>query len=285
MIANAICYWALSLPTVYVLTVVAGWGAVGVWVGYLPWMALTGLFFIHGFDAWCIGTGVVAGFVVMGVAIAPFLRKFGGFTVASYLGRRFDSRLLRNGFDRSQTERGRMTGLDVSLRLGLGLEGVIGDSGDGLVFASIGMRADSASTTKFLPSEVLNQGGGILAAVPARSGPSLRLRAPFLLVPGAHWHSMNRQMRWNGDFRGFPRFPARLCDGMTGRLRAWTGCLLILSARNFVISSDLAPINSGNSDFKIAKPSFTVESNSSKSSSAEVSGNSWSLNQFRKLIA
>jgi len=58
-------------------------------------VALTGLFFIHGFDAWCIGTGVVAGFVVMGVAIAPFLRKFGGFTVASYLGRRFDSRLLR----------------------------------------------------------------------------------------------------------------------------------------------------------------------------------------------
>jgi hypothetical protein len=95
-----------------------------------------------------------------------------------------DNRLLRNGFDRSQTERGRMTGLDVSLRLGLGLEGVIGDSGDGLVYASIGMRADSASTTKFLPSRVLSQGGGILAAVPARSGPSVRLRAPFFLVPG-----------------------------------------------------------------------------------------------------
>jgi hypothetical protein len=95
-----------------------------------------------------------------------------------------DSRLLRNGFDPSQHERGRLTGLDVSLRLGLGLEGVIGESGDGLVYASIGMRADSASSTKFLPSEVLSQGGGILAAVPARSGPSLRLRAPFFLVPG-----------------------------------------------------------------------------------------------------
>jgi hypothetical protein len=32
-----------------VLTVVAGWGAVGVWVGYLPWMALTGLFFLRRF--------------------------------------------------------------------------------------------------------------------------------------------------------------------------------------------------------------------------------------------
>lgn len=95
-----------------------------------------------------------------------------------------DSRMLRNGFDPAQNERGRMTGLDVSLRLGMGLEGVIGDSGDGLVYASIGMRADSASSTKFLPSQVLSQGGGILAAVPARSGPSLRLRAPFFLVPG-----------------------------------------------------------------------------------------------------
>ena len=46
MIANAICYWGLSLPTVYLLTVVADWGAVGVWVGYLPWMMLTGIFFL-----------------------------------------------------------------------------------------------------------------------------------------------------------------------------------------------------------------------------------------------
>lgn len=49
MIANAVCYWGLSLPTVYLLTVVAGWGALGVWVGYLPWMALTGLFFMWRF--------------------------------------------------------------------------------------------------------------------------------------------------------------------------------------------------------------------------------------------
>jgi hypothetical protein len=52
------------------------------------------------------------------------------------------------------------------------------------VYAALGMRADSASTNKFLPSSVLNQGGGILAAVPARTGLSLRLRAPFFLVPG-----------------------------------------------------------------------------------------------------
>jgi MATE family multidrug resistance protein len=49
MIANAICYWALSLPTVYLLAFVWEWGAVGVWLGYLPWMILTGLFFLARF--------------------------------------------------------------------------------------------------------------------------------------------------------------------------------------------------------------------------------------------
>jgi hypothetical protein len=95
-----------------------------------------------------------------------------------------DGRLANGGFVASQVERGRMSGLDVSLRLGLGLEGVVGESGDGLAFASVGLRADSASSNKFLPANQLTEGGGLLAAVPARTGPSLRLRAPFFLVPG-----------------------------------------------------------------------------------------------------
>jgi cation/acetate symporter len=58
-------------------------------------VALTGLFFIVGFDALCIVTAGLAGFVVMAVLLAPFIRKFGAFTLASYLGRRFDSRAVR----------------------------------------------------------------------------------------------------------------------------------------------------------------------------------------------
>jgi len=49
LIANAICYWGLSLPSVYVLTFPMGLGAVGMWLGYLPWMMLTGLFFLWRF--------------------------------------------------------------------------------------------------------------------------------------------------------------------------------------------------------------------------------------------
>jgi MATE family multidrug resistance protein len=49
LLANAACYWLLSLPTVYFLTFVVGLGAAGVWLGYLPWMILTGIFFLRRF--------------------------------------------------------------------------------------------------------------------------------------------------------------------------------------------------------------------------------------------
>ncbi len=58
-------------------------------------VALTGLFFLIGYDALFIGIGALGGFVIMAVLLAPFLRKFGAFTIPSYLGRRFESRPLR----------------------------------------------------------------------------------------------------------------------------------------------------------------------------------------------
>lgn len=58
-------------------------------------VAMTGLFFINGFDAWCFAIGVWAGFVVMALVVAPYFRKLGAYTVPSYLGRRLDNRLVR----------------------------------------------------------------------------------------------------------------------------------------------------------------------------------------------
>lgn len=58
-------------------------------------VVLTGMLFFAGFDALCLAIGALAGFVIMAVMLAPFLRKFGTFTVPSYLGRRFDSRVVR----------------------------------------------------------------------------------------------------------------------------------------------------------------------------------------------
>lgn len=64
-------------------------------IGATGIMALTGAIFISGFDALCIGLGIVAGFVVMAVMIAPFLRKAGAFTLPTFFGRRFESRVVR----------------------------------------------------------------------------------------------------------------------------------------------------------------------------------------------
>lgn len=58
-------------------------------------VALTGLFLIDGFDAWAFPVGLAAGATTMGVLTAPYLRKFGGATLPGFLGRRFESRLLR----------------------------------------------------------------------------------------------------------------------------------------------------------------------------------------------
>jgi cation/acetate symporter len=64
-------------------------------LGATGMVAMTGVFFLNGFDGWSIAIGVWTGFVVMALLIAPYLRKHGAYTVPSYLGRRLDSRLTR----------------------------------------------------------------------------------------------------------------------------------------------------------------------------------------------
>jgi cation/acetate symporter len=58
-------------------------------------LGLTGCLFVAGFDAFCLAIGWYAGLVFMGVLLVPFLRKFGAYTVPSFLGRRFESRIVR----------------------------------------------------------------------------------------------------------------------------------------------------------------------------------------------
>jgi hypothetical protein len=94
-----------------------------------------------------------------------------------------EGRLIDGGFVDSQKNGGAVAGLDLSFRAGFGLDGVMGESGDGLVFGSIGLRTDSPSTNKFKDNQGA-VGGNLGAAIPARSGLALRLRMPFYLIPG-----------------------------------------------------------------------------------------------------
>ena len=95
-----------------------------------------------------------------------------------------DVRLINGGYDSSVGDNGVIAGADLSLRAGLGLDGVIGESGDGLVFASLGVRGDTnSSNTLPISSPALDAAGGA-AAVRSRFGISSRLRMPFYVIPG-----------------------------------------------------------------------------------------------------
>lgn len=90
-----------QLPTEYFASgrrVPAFFGGLNVALGALGgtgMAALAGALFLIGFDALCIGVGMAGGLVCMAVLIVPYLRKFGSYSIPSYLGQRFDSSLLR----------------------------------------------------------------------------------------------------------------------------------------------------------------------------------------------
>ncbi len=78
------------VPAVFsgLMLALTAFGATGI-------MVIPGVLYAIGFDGLCIVIGGVGGFVVMATALAPYLRKFGAFTVPSYLGRRLRSRGVR----------------------------------------------------------------------------------------------------------------------------------------------------------------------------------------------
>jgi hypothetical protein len=96
-----------------------------------------------------------------------------------------DARRVDGGFASGQSAEGWMSGLDLSVRFGLGLDGVMNDGGDGLAFASLGLRSDSPSTNKISDTtRTAASSGNLSAAIPARTGISTRFRMPFYLLPG-----------------------------------------------------------------------------------------------------
>lgn len=63
--------------------------------GSVGLVAITGALFAVGFDALAIGAGFCLGLLLMAVLLFPYLRKYGGYTVPAYLGRRYRSRGVR----------------------------------------------------------------------------------------------------------------------------------------------------------------------------------------------
>ena len=95
-----------------------------------------------------------------------------------------DGRVIHAGLATVQSDRGFISGLDLSVRGGFGLDGVISEAGDGLVYASLGLRSDAPSTNRITDNFPGSSPGSLSAAIPARTGISMRFRAPFYLIPG-----------------------------------------------------------------------------------------------------
>jgi hypothetical protein len=77
---------------------------------------------------------------------------------------------LSGGFGATQNGASVNAGLEAAVRVGIGLEGVLNESSDGLAFAEVGVREDTHAAAT--------------ATLPARAALTARVRAPFWLIPG-----------------------------------------------------------------------------------------------------
>lgn len=92
--------------------------------------------------------------------------------------------VLSGGFGPTQQTIGMIPSLEVAVHIGLGMDGVLNESGDGLVFLDLGWRLDGASSVKLDRDPGYKLFGSILAATPSRDAFYTRLRLPFYVIPG-----------------------------------------------------------------------------------------------------
>ena len=95
-----------------------------------------------------------------------------------------DLRFIDGGYTGFESGNGYIGGADLAARFGYGLEGVLGEAGDGLFFLSVGYRGDTQSSNRYTSASFAGQGGSLTAAIPARTAFTARLRMPFYLIPG-----------------------------------------------------------------------------------------------------
>jgi len=91
---------------------------------------------------------------------------------------------INGGFGKEQTQGGTVGGVEANLRFGFGLEGVLNESGDGLVFIQAGWRLDGASSSQISSLYTAGNANAITAVIPSRSAYNFRIRLPFYLLPG-----------------------------------------------------------------------------------------------------
>ncbi|MCY4746489.1 VC_2705 family sodium/solute symporter [Pelomonas sp. UHG3] len=72
-----------------------GMAAAADWMSAASFIGLVGTLYASGYSGLAYVLGWTGGFVLVALCIAPYLRRFGQFTLGDFLGERFDSRALR----------------------------------------------------------------------------------------------------------------------------------------------------------------------------------------------
>lgn len=91
---------------------------------------------------------------------------------------------IAGGFGEQQNQNGAVGGIETNFRWGFGLDGVLNQAGDGLVYIQAGWRLDGSSTNPFSDPYPLTNPNISFSAIPGRSAYNLRMRLPFWLIPG-----------------------------------------------------------------------------------------------------
>ena len=74
---------------------------------------------------------------------------------------------LSRAFGKQQNYSGFTGGIEAAVRIGFGLDGVLNEAGDGLIFLSFGVRQDGSSSSGAIDADELQNYGAILSAIPA----------------------------------------------------------------------------------------------------------------------
>ena len=84
------------------------------------------------------------------------------------------------GFGDGQNKPGGIGGLEANLLIGYGLDGVLNESGDGLIFLKLGWRNDSPSTSQFIDEASNVNTNSITSYIPGRSALNIKSASSFL---------------------------------------------------------------------------------------------------------
>lgn len=120
--------------------------------------------------------------LAQGLGELPRFRSELGFFIG--LSASLSGTVVSRSFGPSQDYPGVISGVDATIKFGVGLDGVLSESSDGLAFLGVGYKRESGATSGILDLPETKAYGNLLSSIPARSSINIKLRCPFFLIPG-----------------------------------------------------------------------------------------------------